>query len=55
MGSFLSISVRNNERVFETTIPTLEVEKNIQLQNLLKLLEIFSNSTQALAIDPART
>lgn len=55
MGSFLSISVRNNERVFETTIPTLEVERNIQLQNLLKLLDIFSNSTQALAIDPART
>ena len=54
-GSFLSISVRNNERVFETTIPTLEVDKNIQLQNLLKLLDIFSNSTQALAIDPART
>lgn len=54
-GSYLSISVRDGERRFETTVPASEIEKSIQLQNLLKLLEIFSKASEGLEIQPSRT
>ena len=53
--SYLSISVREGEQKFETTVPAEEVERRIQLQNLLKLLDIFSKAAPPLAIEPSRT
>jgi hypothetical protein len=52
---YLSISIRDGERSFETTVPAAEVEKSIQIQNLLKLLDIFEKSGPGVAIQPSRT
>lgn len=38
----LRVSVSDETNRFETTVPLSVVDQNIQLQNLLKLLEIFS-------------
>jgi len=54
-GSYLVISIRDGEKQFDTTIPAAAAEKSIQLQNLLKLLDIFSKSGSASPIDPSRT
>ena len=53
--SYLTISVRDGDTVFQTTVPAEEIEKSIQLQNLLKLLDIFSKTTPAHEIEPSRT
>jgi len=52
---FLSISVKDSERKFETVVSLKTVSDNIQLQNLIKLLEVFSSqpATQTLA-NPAQ-
>lgn len=47
------VTVDENHR-FETTIPLSEVENNIQLQNLLKLLEVFSATPKA-EVNPSQT
>jgi hypothetical protein len=53
--AYLSIAVKDGEQNFQITVSAAEVEKSIQLQNLLKLLDIFSTTAPPLAIEPART
>ena len=53
--AYLAITVKDGEQNFQITVSAAEVEKSIQLQNLLKLLDIFSNAAPPLAIEPART
>lgn len=40
----ISVAVSEGESTFAATIPLKELEKNIQIKNLLKLLEIFSSN-----------
>ena len=54
-ASYLVISVRDGDKQFNTTVPASEIEKRIQLQNLLKLLDVFSKSETANPIEPSRT
>ncbi len=38
----LTITITDESDRFETTVPLRDIENNIQLQNLLKLLQVFS-------------
>ena len=38
----LTITITDETERFETTVPLRDIENNIQLQNLLKLLQVFS-------------
>lgn len=51
----VSIAVRDGEKLFETTVAARDVDRNIQLQNLLKLLDVMSISGGEPAIQPERT
>jgi hypothetical protein len=51
-GAYLAIAVVDPTRRFETTISFDEVKENIQLQNLLKLLEVFAASPPAPPMNP---
>ncbi len=53
--SYLTISVKEGENSFETTVQAEEIDKSIQLQNLLKLLDVFSKTDSPVAIEPSRT
>lgn len=50
----LSIVVTDDKEEFQTIVPLSEIENNIQLQNLLKLLEVFSATPNA-DVNPAQT
>jgi hypothetical protein len=52
--SALSISIKDGDQSFDTTVPYNITESNIQLKNLLKLLEVFSAKTPAADLEPAR-
>lgn len=52
---YLSVAVRNADHQFSITVPAEQVEKSIQLQNLLKLLDVLSQTAPPLAIEPGRT
>lgn len=52
-GESLSISISDESASFSTTISGDAVKENIQLQNLLKLLEIYS-STPTQPVNPAQ-
>jgi hypothetical protein len=53
-GSYLAIVVVDPTRTFETTISFDEVKGNIQLQNLLKLLEVFATTPPPAAMNPSQ-
>jgi hypothetical protein len=50
---YITVSIVDGARSFETTIPFSEVSTNVRLQNLLKLLEVF-NATQPPAVNPTQ-
>lgn len=53
-AAIVSFSVREGDRVFETTVPMESVRENIQLMNLLKLLEVYSNTPSDSEVTPTR-
>jgi hypothetical protein len=50
----LFISITDGEQHFDTVVPLEDVEKDIRLQNLLKLLEVFSTQPMEAPVDPTR-
>jgi hypothetical protein len=50
----LAITVADHERTFETKVSLQTVAENIQLQNLLKLLEVYSLQPAATVANPAQ-
>jgi len=50
----MTLTIKDGDQIFETTVPYGVVEQNIQLQNLLKLLEVFSSQTSTNPLEPAR-
>ena len=53
VGSYVTIAVSDENVSFSTTVASESVENNIQLQNLLKLLEVFAN-TPSQPVNPAQ-
>jgi hypothetical protein len=45
--NYLRISVSDQTKRFETVVTLKSVSENIQLQNLLKLLQLFGNAPKA--------
>ena len=54
VSSVITLSIRDGDEQFETSVPFRTVEGNIQLQNLLKLLDIYSTQTGTPHVEPAR-
>lgn len=52
-GSYVTVAVSDENVSFSTTVASESVENNIQLQNLLKLLEVYAN-TPAQPVNPAQ-
>jgi hypothetical protein len=50
----LTISVKDHEHQFETTLPLQAAEENIQLQNLLKLVEVYAANPPLPEVTPHR-
>jgi hypothetical protein len=48
------ITVRNEQELFETTIPMKVAKKSIQLLNLLKLLEVSDSLPATSRVSPSR-
>lgn len=53
-SSFISVSVSDGEEHFDISVPFRTVEENIQLQNLLKLLDVYSSQIGTPHVEPAR-
>jgi hypothetical protein len=53
-GAYVTIAVADPTRKFETTVSYDDVKDNIQLQNLLKLLEVFAANPPAPPVNPAQ-
>jgi len=53
-GNVLSVAITDGQKQFETTIPYETVRDNIQLQNLLKLLDLFEGTSQSETLNPSR-
>ena len=53
-GGYITITVTDSERKFDITVSTQTVEQSIQLQNLLKLLQIYATTPPA-PVNPAQT
>jgi hypothetical protein len=53
-AAYLFLSIADGEQRFDTVVPVQEVEKDIRLQNLIKLLEVFSSQPPTPAVDPTR-
>jgi hypothetical protein len=51
---FITFSIKDDLDNFEITVPYRTVEGNIQLQNLLKLLDVYSSQTGTPHVEPAR-
>lgn len=52
-GSYVTIAVSDESVSFSTTVASDSVDDNIQLQNLLKLLEVYAN-TPSQPVNPAQ-
>jgi hypothetical protein len=50
----LAVSVKDNRRQFEITIPLEEAQNNIQLQNLMKLMDLYTHTPATPNVEPAR-
>lgn len=50
----LAISVKDTTRQFEITIPLAEAQSNIQLQNLMKLMDLYTHTPPTPNVEPAR-
>jgi hypothetical protein len=50
----LFLSIADGDQRFDTVVAAQDVEKDIRLQNLIKLLEVFSAQPTVPAIDPTR-
>lgn len=50
----ISITAKDKDHEFSVTLPYTAVEQSIQLQNLLKLLEVTANQNASPIVDPAR-
>jgi hypothetical protein len=50
----LAISVKDTTRQFEITIPLAEAQNNIQLQNLMKLMDLYTHTPPTPNVEPAR-
>ena len=50
----LTITITDESDRFETTVPLRDIENNIQLQNLLKLLQVFS-ATPGTEVSPPQS
>lgn len=53
-GPSVAVSVRDEQRQFEITIPLDQAQKNIQLQNLMKLMDLYSHAPSTSTVEPAR-
>ena len=53
-AGYLFLSIADGEQHFDTVVALQDVEKDIRLQNLIKLLEVFSSQPPTPAIDPTR-
>jgi hypothetical protein len=51
---YLWLSIEDGEQRFNTAVPLSEVESEIRLQNLIKLLEVFSSQPITPAVEPGR-
>lgn len=52
-GGYVTITVTDNERKFDITVSAQTVEESIQLQNLLKLLQVYG-ATPPPPVNPAQ-
>jgi hypothetical protein len=52
-GSYVSVTVTDSDRKFDITVSAQTVEQNIQLQNLLKLLQVYA-ATPPPPVNPAQ-
>jgi hypothetical protein len=50
----LAVSVKDARRQFEITIPLKEAQNNIQLQNLMKLMDLYTHAPATPNVEPAR-
>ena len=53
-SSLLALSIKDGEQQFDITVPYSAIEQSIQLQNLLKLLDVYSNQPDTSHVEPAR-
>lgn len=53
-AAYLFLSIADGEQHFDTVVALQQVEKDIRLQNLIKLLEVFSSQPPTPAVDPTR-
>lgn len=49
----LAISVTDSQQQFQITVPLEDIQDNIQIQNLLKLIDVYSH-TEPTSVEPAR-
>ncbi len=50
----LAISVADNQQQFQITVALEDIQDNIQIQNLLKLVDVYSHSEPPASLEPAR-
>lgn len=50
----IHFSIKDGEQQFEISVPFEEVENNIQVKNLLKLLDVYANTPPPSDVEPAR-
>jgi len=50
----LAISVTDSQQQFQTTVSLEDIQDNIQIQNLLKLIDVYSHTEPGTSVEPAR-
>jgi hypothetical protein len=52
--SSLAIVVSDSHQQFQITVPLEDIQENIQIQNLLKLIDVYSLTEPSTSLEPAR-
>jgi len=52
--SSLAIVVSDSHQQFQITVPLEDIQENIQIQNLLKLIDVYSLTEPSTSVEPAR-
>ena len=50
----LAISVTDSQQQFQITVSLEDIQDNIQIQNLLKLIDVYSHTEPTTSVEPAR-
>lgn len=50
----LTILVKDSQREFQIAVSLEDIQDNIQIQNLLKLIDVYSHSEPSTSVEPAR-